>query len=298
MRLTQTDHSNRAPGGPSCVGELQREIRRRLTQAGIPNADQEARWILRDVLNLAPGELFIAPERCPPAEAVAGVRDCVTRRSAGEPLQYILGTAEFFGLTLQVGPGVLVPRPETERLVEVALAGPAHGPICDLCTGSGAVALALATNLPQPCPPVVGIDLSEQALWFARRNARALGCESVEWRQGDLFAPVADRRFALITCNPPYVTEDEYERLPPVVHNYEPAVALCAGADGLSCIRRLAAEAPAHLLPGARLVCEIGAAQGRPARELFREAGFPRVDVIQDYTGRDRIVAAHMQEIP
>jgi release factor glutamine methyltransferase len=187
---------------------------------------------------------------------------------------------------------VLIPRPETERLVDFALeVCPASGPVCDLCTGSGAIALALAHERPR-LGPVWATDLSDEALAYARRNATRLGL-AVSFLCGDLWAPVpADVRFGLVTANPPYVSPDAFAVLPAEVRDYEPRLALWADGGGLALVRRIADESRGRLGPGAAVLCEISSEQGTEARSAFLEAGYGPVEVRQDYTGRDRVVVA------
>jgi len=263
-----------------------------LRAAGITNGSQEARWMLQHVFR-------DQPDRVPCCGGVGldptdedALLALLRRRLAGEPLQYVLGSTEFYGLELAVGPGVLVPRPETERLVDFALeAYPESGPVCDLCTGSGAIALALARQRPGR-GPAWATDLSEEALAYARRNARALGLD-VTFLHGDLWRPVpADLRFGLVTANPPYVSPESFDGLPADVRDYEPRLALWAADGGLAVVRRIAQESRGHLRPGAAVLCEISSEQGPAAQDVFLEAGYCPVDVRQDYTGRDRVVVA------
>ena len=245
---------------------------RRLQEAGIDNAANEARWLCEGA-----GEALFA-ER-------------VKRRIKGEPLQYILGTVPFHCVELYVGPGVLIPRPETEQLVEIALSLPRpSGPICDLCTGSGAIALAMAHALKDV--RFTGIDLSCEALEWAERNRTALSLENVSFLQGDLYGPLQeDDKFAMITANPPYVSPDEYSRLDSVVKDYEPRLALEAGEDGLQAIRRIIEGASRHLLPGGAIIMEIGDKQGAAVKELFSRSGID-AEIRRDYAGKERFAVA------
>lgn len=253
----------------------------------------EAELLLAHVLHLPRLQLYLQFDRPLDEAQLASVRPLLRRRAGGEPLQYILGTAAFYDLELEVGPGVLVPRPETERLVDLARSAFAGQttPVLDLCTGSGAIVLTLAGHLPE-CPALVGVDLSPEALAYARRNAQRLGRTRVDFRLGDLFAPVAGERFGLITANPPYVATGEMATLPVDVREHEPHLALEAGADGLDVLRRLAAAGRHYLLPNGLLLSEIGASQGAAGRELFAAAGWRDVVVHQDYNRRDRVLAA------
>lgn len=266
--------------------ELIEQAARSLLAAGIGNAANEARWLLEHVLGEAP-----------PAESENRFRELLGRRLAGEPLQYVLGSVAFHDVELAVGPGVLIPRPETERLVDFALARyPGHHGVCDLCTGSGAIILALAHALPE-VEPMVGIDISPDALAYARRNRETLGLHRVGFIEGDLFAPIpADIRFGLVTANPPYVSPEEYAALPGEVRDWEPRLALHAEDRGLALVRRVADESFQRLVPGGWMLCEIGAEQGGDAAAICRETGFAQVEVLPDYCGRDRVVAAKRME--
>jgi release factor glutamine methyltransferase len=212
----------------------------------------------------------------------------VTRRSHGEPVAYVLGEKEFWSLPLAVTPDVLIPRPETELVVELALT---HLPrdrearVLDLAAGSGAIALALAGEL--PCAAVVGTDVSAAAIAVARRNAQRLGLANVVFQTGNWFDPVAGQQFDLIASNPPYIAEDD-DRVEPGVRRFEPHGALFAGTDGLAALRVIAGAAGRHLAPGGWLVVEHGDRQGLAVRELLSAAGFASVTTHQDLAGLDR----------
>lgn len=263
-----------------------------LTAADVENAGGEAGWILAHVLGVRSGlDVELRPERRLEAEAWRKVRALTERRARGEPLQYVLGTAGFYGMDLTVGPGVLIPRPETERLVDLAVERyPGSGPVCDLCTGSGAVALALGRELPGQ-PLVIGTDSSLNALRYADINRRRLDVFNLRLIASDLLTGLAhSARFVLITANPPYVGPELFEELPAEIVNFEPASALVAAERGLAVIRRIAESAPAHLAPGGWLLCEISSEQGEDARQLLDAGGFRETSVMRDYTGRDRVV--------
>jgi release factor glutamine methyltransferase len=213
----------------------------------------------------------------------------VTRRALGEPVAYILGEKEFWSLPLAVGPGVLVPRPETELVVERALA---HLPIeatcdvLDLAAGSGAIALAIASERPR-CR-ITATDLSASAIETTRANAARLGLTGrVASAQGAWFEPVADRKFDLIASNPPYIAVGD-PRVEPGVRRFEPPQALFSGPTGLEALQSIIAGAPQHLVPGGWLVVEHGDTQGNAVRQLFARAGFDAVQTHRDLAGRDR----------
>jgi release factor glutamine methyltransferase len=256
------------------------EIRDTLRRAGIENADNEARWLLEETPNPEPGTRN--PE----------LQSRVARRCAGEPLQYILGTVDFLGLTLKIGPGVLIPRPETEYLAEIAIEiDRSDGEICDVCTGSGAIALALAAA--HPDTPVTGIDISEKALEYARKNREICELRNLRLIQSDLFTALKPApRFSLITANPPYIAPDEFETLPADVRDYEPREALLAEDRGLAIIRRLFDQARRFLLPGGHILCEIGETQHRDVLRIMQEFGYTEPRIEKDLVDRYRIAVA------
>ena len=221
------------------------------------------------------------------------------RRLRGEPIQYITGACEFYGLPFRVTPAVLIPRPETEHLVDTAIqlrmgapglaSEPWEGSILDIGTGSGAIAIALAHHLPQA--RVTAIDLSTSALALAQENAKHNGV-FVRFLQGDLLAPVAGETFDLIVSNPPYVADTDLATLDPEVRDFEPHAALFAGPDGLAVYRRLIPAAFAALTPGGWLVLEIGYGQSESVPALCAAAGFHRIATTPDLQGIPRVVAA------
>jgi release factor glutamine methyltransferase len=221
---------------------------------------------------------------------LAAFRDLVKRRADGEPTAYLVGKREFWGRPFRVTPAVLVPRPETELLVEAALAVlPAGGSALDLCTGTGAIAISLA--LEKAGASVVATDLSPEALAVARENAAALGA-AVELLEGDLFAPLpAGRRFDVVVSNPPYVPAGELAGLSREVKR-EPRLALDGGADGLDLLRRIAADAPRWLAPGGTLLLEMHESHAEPLVRLCREAGFASAEARKDLAGLWRYVVA------
>ena len=221
-------------------------------------------------------------------------RELIQRRRTGEPVAYLLGTREFYGLPFRVDRRVLIPRPDTEALVETALELTRSRSMCgcalDLCTGSGCVAIAYARH--RPTWRVTATDRSSAALEVACENALRLGAvHNTSFREGDLFAAVSsERRFDLITANPPYVNARDYAELDAGIRDFEPREALAGGDDGLQIIGRLVAEAPRHLAPLGVLAIEIGSDQGSRARQLFAAAGFEQIGIRRDYGDRDRVV--------
>lgn len=218
--------------------------------------------------------------------------ELLERRARGEPVAYITGSRGFWSLDLEVTPATLIPRPETELLVELALERLPRDSACaaaDLGTGSGAVALALASELPR-CR-VTATDASAAALEVARRNAARLGIGNVAFVQGDWMTPLGDARFQLIASNPPYIELDD-AHLARGDLRFEPATALASGRDGLDDIRRIVASAREHLAPGGWLLFEHGWNQGDAARALLHQAGYDDVFTAQDLEQRDRVSGA------
>ena len=211
----------------------------------------------------------------------------LARRRQGEPVAYILGEKEFWSLPLIVGPAVLVPRPDTEALVERALLlieGATAPRLFDLGTGSGAIALALASE--RSDASVLATDQCEDALAVAQANGQRLGLRNVDWRAGDWYGAVEGQRADLIASNPPYIAADDPHL---AALHAEPHSALVANENGLACLRQLVAGAPDHLLPGGWLVLEHGWQQGAQVRELLSERGFHDVASDRDYGGNERL---------
>ncbi|HST27322.1 MAG TPA: peptide chain release factor N(5)-glutamine methyltransferase, partial [Rudaea sp.] len=222
--------------------------------------------------------------------ALAGqVGCCVSRRVAGEPVAYIIGHRGFHAIDLSLTPGVLIPRPETELLVELALQRipqSAKVDIADLGVGSGAVALAIAQARPQA--RVLATDASAAALDVARGNAQRLGIGNVEFAQGDWCAALGEQRFDLIVSNPPYIAEND-THLAQGDLRFEPRMALASGADGLDAIRAIVRDASAHLREGGALLFEHGFDQGAAVRGLLQRGGFADVFTARDLEGRERV---------
>jgi release factor glutamine methyltransferase len=226
------------------------------------------------------------------AEETGPYAALIERRLEGEPMQYIFGETEFYGLPFQVTRDVLIPRPETEHLVEKALefaAGFAAPRIVDVGAGSGAIAVALAHGLPRAI--VTAIDLSSAALAVARDNAQRNGV-AIRFLRGDLLAPVSGERFEIVVSNPPYVPSGDRDALAVEVREFEPSLALFAGDDGLEVYRRLIPAGFAALVPGGFLLLEIGFGQSPAIAQLLAETGFAQIEFIPDLQSIPRVACA------
>lgn len=268
------------------VGQLLVEAARRLPG---DEARAEADRLLAHALGVGPTWLYTHRDDAPSADQVAVFHRLIERRLAGEPVAYLLGRRGFWRFDLAVTPATLIPRPETERLVELALDRLEENVplrVADLGTGTGAIALAIAFE--RPLAHVMATDASSAALAVARSNADALGLSRVAFREGDWFGPLAGERFDLIASNPPYIADDD-AHLQQGDLRFEPASALASGADGLDDIRRIAADAPSHLEAGGWLLVEHGWDQGATVRGIFERAGFEQVETVQDWEQRDRV---------
>ena len=275
------------------VAELLAEGVRRLRAApagteAAATAELDAQLLLAHVMAVARARLKSHPEELADPSHTQHYRRLLARRVAGEPLAYLTGSRDFWSLTLKVTPAVLIPRPETELLVERALAlrTAAAGRVADLGTGCGAVALALASERPRW--QVVATDACADALAIARANAAGLGLGRVELRQGDWYQPLRGERFDLLVSNPPYVAQDD-PALETASLRHEPPRALTPGLDALECLRTLARGAPRHLAPGGWLLLEHGATQGADVRRELVEAGFAHVRSHRDLAGHERM---------
>lgn len=277
----------------SPVLQILKHASQTLLAAGCDTPRLDAEVLLAHVLGQTRAWLYAHPEHVPSSSQLSTYQSLLFRRSEREPVAYLIGHKEFFGLEFMVTPDVLIPRPETERLIELALQWAATSPslrtIADVGTGSGAIAVALAVHLPQV--RVMAIDNSPAALATAQRNARRHGvADRVHVLQGHLMAPLA-RTLHLIVANPPYLSQAELATAPPEVARWEPRAALDGGPDGLATMRHLLPMASDRLLPGGVLLVEIGASQGARVLTLARGL-FPRasVEIAQDYANRDRLL--------
>ncbi|RYZ04803.1 MAG: peptide chain release factor N(5)-glutamine methyltransferase [Myxococcales bacterium] len=267
-----------------------------LKRRGNDSARLDVELLLGHVLGLDRIGLILHSERPLSGPELSRFRELFKRRRTGEPVAYLLGAREFYGLSLRVDARVLVPRPDSERLVEIALertrARSMLGQALDMCTGSGCIAIAFARH--RPTWSVTASDISEGALEVARDNAHRTGAiRNLRFVSGSLFTPVAGLRFDLVTANPPYIPAGDIQGLPVDVRDFEPRLALDGGPDGLDLVRDIVREAPAHLTPGGLLALEIAFDQGPRTAALLREHGYAEVTVAKDLGGRDRVVSGY-----
>jgi release factor glutamine methyltransferase len=279
------------------VMEMLRWTAEYLTGKGFHNARLNGELLLAGVLGMQRLDLYLQFDRPLAEPEIAEFKARLLRRTRREPLQYIEGEAHFRRLCLRVDRRVLIPRPETEQLVQHVLdwaAGREYLSALDVGTGSGAIALSLASE--GHFQRVLATDLEEGALAVAEANRdQCTPGAAVEFRRGDGYGPVAQERFHVIVSNPPYIAYTEREALDAEVRDWEPPAALFAGADGLVMIRRLVQDAPEHLLPGGLLALEVGAGQGPATAELIRRTGaFAEPRVHADFAGHDRVVTAEL----
>jgi len=288
-------------------------ISKHLITAGIESPGKEAEIILRNALNMNVIDIYRDDPELTDKQ-MSLLESVVSRRTSREPLQYILGNVDFLGLNLQVGKGVLIPRPETELMAEYAINRarayfntPLQQPITyhpspitvlDLCTGSGCLALALAKEFPDA--QVCGIDLSEIALKYAGRNAELNGISNVAFIHGNLFEPFTNFlthnsklfTFDLIISNPPYIRSDDIGNLQPEIKDWEPLNALDGGADGLDFYRAIIPGARQFLKDSGILMLEIGISQADTVARIFKCSGYKNIVVQKDYAGIERIISA------
>jgi release factor glutamine methyltransferase len=261
----------------------------RLAAAGIADSRREAARVWAELAGSTPGAVILGGD--PAIDAVTGARflEAIARVVRGEPVPYVTGVAGVRRLTLGCDRRALIPRPETEGVVDLALELVRGGRALDLGTGSGCLALALADE--GHYDEVTAIDRSAEALALARENAAACGL-SVRWLEGDWCEPVAGERFDVVVTNPPYISDPEWEGLDPSVRDWEPRPALTGGPDGLADVRRLLADVPGILAPSGWLVMEIDSVRAEESAGLARHAGWTTVRVSDDLFGRPRYLAA------
>jgi len=260
----------------------------------LDNPRLDAELLLVHALRATRVEIIVDSKRPLTGAELGRFRALVRRRRGHEPIAYIVGSREFYGRDFRVDRRVLIPRPDTEALVEVALRRTRALSLCarglDLCTGSGCVAITLGRE--RPTASVMATDLSEDAIGVARDNGLRLGAYNVAFRVGDLFVPVDEsQRFDLITANPPYIASAEIGGLAPDIRDHEPHLALDGGPEGLDLLHKIVARAPAHLADGGVLAVEVAAGQAARVADLFREARLSDIEVHRDYARIERVVS-------
>lgn len=275
------------------VSELLEETAAFLEGRHVQEAKAKTELMISHILKCRRLEVYLRREEAVPRSSVESLEGFVTRLLEGEPLQYVLGETVFMGHPFKVDRRALIPRPETELLVEAVLKneGLWHKElpcVADIGTGSGCIAISL--TMASPRARFQAVDISPAALDLARENARALGVEDrIDFIQGDLLEPLDPESLDAIVSNPPYVATSEYARLPREIHDHEPPMALEGGRDGLSVISRLVQQAATRLKSGGILLMEIGENQAVQVRELMEAAGFFNVEILKDLAGQDRI---------
>ena len=281
-------------GGNPSAGRLLERGASELARVGVADSRFQAELLLRHALGCSRESLLARLHQPVPAEASGHFFQLVERRRGRVPVQYVVGTQEFYGLSFRVTPAVLIPRPESEGLVEetVRELGDTHEPrIVDVGCGSGCIAVAIAHTLPEA--ELVAIDESPPALAIARENALRHGVASrIEFLRGDLLAPLQTGNVDAIVSNPPYIADDELETLEPEVSGHEPRRALSGGKDGLSVIERLLPAADKALRRGGFFFMEIGHDQDERVSELVNRAGLEHLRTVADLAGIPRIVVA------
>lgn len=281
--------------GPLSLRGWLRQAAALLAAAGVDSARLDAEVIAATVLGIDRARMLAGNHELG-AGALNVLGQMLARRTDREPLAYVVGHKEFYSLKFKVTPEVLIPRPETELLVETALAaigGRPRARVLDLGTGSGAIAIAIAANSRETT--IVATDISLGALRCARDNARCLGCDSrIEFRHGDLWQALGATAepFDLVVSNPPYIAEREYALLMPEVGRYEPGLALLGGDDGLLFYRRISQELGAYLKSGGEVIVEVGVGQAGEVAKMLTGAGCAAVGPIHDLAGRERLVRA------
>ena len=263
----------------------------------VPEVRRDAEALLRLAISRDKTFIIAHPEYTLKTDEHECLREYVERRANREPLQYIAGVTEFYGLDFEVTPDVLIPRPETEIIVEraIKLLSEIEGPsVCEIGVGSGCIIVSILANVKQA--KAIGVDVSDKALAIAARNAKKNEVtDRLELKISDVFDRVAERTFAVIVSNPPYVPQADLDALQPEVGRFEPHSALSDGSDGLSIIRRIIKGAPIHLKHGGHLLMEIGFDQGEKVRAMFATEMWKSVEIEPDLQGIPRMVNAELK---
>jgi release factor glutamine methyltransferase len=280
---------------PELLGTVKAELdgaARELAAAGFDQPTREALRLWSGLADRSPGEVWQGRETAAPADLVAQFREGVCRLMAGEPIQYVLGSAGFRRLVIRCDRRALIPRPETEGLVDLALALVPTGRALDLGTGTGCLALALADE--GQYESVTAIDRSPDALALARHNGVLTGL-AVRWLEGDWCRPIEGELFDVVVSNPPYITGEEVDRLEPGVRDWEPRAALDGGPDGLRDVARLLRDVAAVVRPGGWLLMELDSSRAEASASLARQLGWKTAKVHDDLFGRPRYLVARRE---
>lgn len=279
--------------------ELLKKTTIRFREAGVPDPETDSALLLSHLTGRAPLMLRLDSDTRLPDFVLDGYEELCVKRESGVPLQYICGTARFFGRDFYTDERALIPRPETEQLIEIAVNHCRENrliypTVLDLCTGSGCIGITMKMTLPGS--RVFMTDISRDAVALARKNMLRYDAP-VQILTGDLFEPVYGMKFDLILSNPPYIPTGECETLQREVRDHEPRIALDGGEDGLFFYRRIANEAPDYLKSGGMLMMEIGYSQARDVGDLLDKAGFTDIMSWHDFNGHDRIITGRLAEV-
>jgi len=277
------------------IGEVLRETEAAFRKTGSPTSRLDAEVLLSHCLKTNRVSFFTHPEQILDDKMLADYGDAAKRRQKGEPVSYIIGRKEFWSLVFHVNSAVMIPRPDTEIIVEEALAAMAeqsqdHWTILEIGTGSGAIAIALASE--QKNANITATDISEKALHVARENAQKNNvADRIFFIQGDMFVPLDNQRFDMIISNPPYISCQDFFLLPEGIRHYEPHLALIAGNDGTEFHQLLIEEGLSYLNPGGWLIMEMGAGQGKTIKKYFEAAKcYEDINIHCDYAGMERVI--------
>ncbi len=276
------------------VGEVLKDAKASFLLKGLESPESDAEWLMMSLLHCARSELFTNSDLTLSAEQVIIFNDYVERRISGEPPQYIVGEAEFFGRTFLVNPNVLIPRPETEILINEAIAAagePRHPGILDIGTGSGNIAITLAKEIPHAA--VKGIDISAEALAVAEENKNRHHCNNLAFAQLDILKAHPEESYDIIVSNPPYIPMHEMDGLMTDVKDFEPTFALTDESDGLTYYKRITAIAQELLTPGGWVIAEVGGGEhSNKVMDIFRSHAFQQCELSKDYNGVLRVLKA------
>ena len=269
-----------------------------LEKQGVDSPRVSSEMLLSHVLGVPRLKLYMEPDRPASPQERDTFRGLVQRAAKHEPVDYLVGYTPFFALELNVSPAVLIPRPSTETIVEHVLqdirqrdTGDSPISVADVCTGSGAIAIALAKNIPRS--RIVATDISTDALEVARENAARHGMtDRIDFRHGDLLEPLGDERFDYLLSNPPYISDAEWQDVATNIRDYEPALALRAGEDGLDLVRPLINHSQKHVASDGKLLIEIAASQEQAVLDLAGQAGWRSAEVLPDHENLPRVLIA------